>query len=65
MKLNGTHTFKANSDRVYNAILDPATLQQCIPGCESVEQLDAKSLQVGSGVGTRSRKHSPSGLVTS
>src|SRR3954468_14623364 len=46
MKLNGTHKFKANSTRVYNAIMDPATLKQCIPGCESVEQLDAKSLQL-------------------
>jgi uncharacterized protein len=46
MKLNGTHKFKANSSRVFNAILDPATLQQCIPGCDSVQQLDATSLQV-------------------
>lgn len=46
MKLNGSHTFKANSTRVYNAILDPAILQQCIPGCESAEQLDAKTLQL-------------------
>ena len=46
MKLNGTHAFKANSTRVFNAILDPATLQQCIPGCEAVEQLDANRLQL-------------------
>lgn len=46
MKLNGTHKFKANSTRVFNAILDPATLQKCIPGCDSVEQLDATSLQL-------------------
>lgn len=46
MKLNGTHKFKANSTRVFNAILDPATLQKCIPGCESVMLLDASRLQV-------------------
>ncbi|HLI68140.1 MAG TPA: SRPBCC domain-containing protein [Ktedonobacteraceae bacterium] len=46
MKLNGTHKFKANSSRVFNAILDPSVLQQCIPGCESVEVLDASRLQV-------------------
>lgn len=46
MKLNGTHKFKANSTRVFNAILDPATLQKCIPGCDSVEQLDATRLQL-------------------
>jgi uncharacterized protein len=47
MKLNGTHKFKASSDRVFNAILDPATLQQCIPGCETVKQLDATTLELG------------------
>ena len=46
MKLNGTHKFKANSTRVFNAILDPAVLQKCIPGCESVTLLDATRLQV-------------------
>ena len=46
MKLNGTHKFKANSTRVFNAILDPAVLQKCIPGCESVSLPDATSLQV-------------------
>ena len=46
MKLNGTHKFKANSTRVFNAILDPAVLQKCIPGCESVTLLDSTRLQV-------------------
>ncbi|HEX7736203.1 MAG TPA: SRPBCC domain-containing protein [Ktedonobacteraceae bacterium] len=46
MKLNGTHKFKANSTRVFNAILDPAILQKSIPGCESVTLLDARRLQV-------------------
>jgi uncharacterized protein len=46
MKLNGTHKFKAHSSRVFNAILDPSVLQQCIPGCQSVEVLDASRLQV-------------------
>lgn len=46
MKLNGTHKFKANSSRVFNAILDPSVLQKCIPGCESVEVLDATRLQL-------------------
>ena len=46
MKLNGTHTFKADSTRVFNAILDPATLQRVIPGCESIALLDANRLQL-------------------
>lgn len=46
MKLNGTHKFKANSTRVFNAMLDPKVLQTCIPGCDSVEQLDTTHLQL-------------------
>ena len=40
MKLNGTHKFKANSWQVFNAILNPGVLQNCIPGCNSIELLD-------------------------
>ena len=47
MKLNGSHKFNANSWQVFNAILNPAVLQSCIPGCNSVEYLDP----------TRLRKH--------
>jgi uncharacterized protein len=46
MKLNGTHKFKANSTSVFNAILDPSVLQKSIPGCQSVEVLDANRLQL-------------------
>ena len=45
MKLNGTHKFKAKSSQVFNAILNPGVLQDCIPGCESVELLDSTRLQ--------------------
>lgn len=45
MKLNGSHKFKANSRQVFNAILDPGVLQNCIPGCESVELIDATRLK--------------------
>ena len=45
MKLNGSHKFKANSWQVYNAILNPAVLQSCIPGCQSVEYLDSDRIK--------------------
>lgn len=45
MKLNGSHKFKANSWTVFNAILNPAVLQSCIPGCDSIEYLDPTRLQ--------------------
>ena len=45
MKLNGSHKFKANSWQVFNAILSPSVLQHCIPGCDSVELLDATRIK--------------------
>jgi len=46
MKLNGTHRFKASGSQVFHAVLNPAMLKSCIPGCESVEFLDANTLRV-------------------
>ncbi len=45
MKLNGSHKFKASSQQVYNAILDPRILKTCIPGCQSIEYLDAERIK--------------------
>ena len=45
MKLNGSHKFKANSWQVFNAILNPAVLQSCIPGCESIEYVDSTRIR--------------------
>ncbi len=41
MKLNGSHKFKASSQQVFNAILNPEILKSCIPGCNDVEMLDS------------------------
>lgn len=39
MKVNGEHRFQATSQQVFQAILDPAILRSCIPGCNLVEYL--------------------------
>src|SRR5882762_11122144 len=45
MKLNGSHKFKVSSSQVFNAILNPVVLKACIPGCNSVEYLDANRIK--------------------
>jgi carbon monoxide dehydrogenase subunit G len=37
MELTGEHTFKAPRDRVWQFLLDPEVLRQCLPGCEKLE----------------------------
>ncbi len=51
MKLSARYTLPATVERVYAALIDPAVLQRCIPGCESLtpagdRQFDA-TIKVG------------------
>jgi uncharacterized protein len=36
MKLSIVHTIPADRERAFDALVDPAILQRCIPGCESL-----------------------------
>ncbi|MEA2514998.1 MAG: uncharacterized protein QOF01_4905 [Thermomicrobiales bacterium] len=37
MELTGEHTFSAPRERVWEFLMDPAVLQQCLPGCEKLD----------------------------
>jgi hypothetical protein len=39
MKIEGTADLAAPRDRVWTALLDPATLARAIPGCDALEQM--------------------------
>jgi carbon monoxide dehydrogenase subunit G len=43
MKIEGTHELHASRERVYQALIDPAVLQRCIPGCEKLEKTGENS----------------------
>jgi len=53
MKLEGNHTIAAQRLRVYESLIDPEVLQQCIPGCQSLERtaLDTYAMTIRAGVG--------------
>lgn len=36
MKVEGSYTFDAPRDRVWSMLMTPASLQSCIPGCETM-----------------------------
>jgi hypothetical protein len=38
MKIEGTQTIDAPRERIFAALVDPAVLQKCIPGCEQMEK---------------------------
>jgi hypothetical protein len=37
MDLNGSYTFDAPPARVWDLLMDPATISSCIPGCQGME----------------------------
>jgi carbon monoxide dehydrogenase subunit G len=45
MDMTGEFVIPAPRQKVWEALNDPAILQQCIPGCESVEKLSDTELQ--------------------
>jgi uncharacterized protein len=45
MDMSGEFLIPAPRQKVWEALNDPAILQQCIPGCESIEKLSATELQ--------------------
>jgi uncharacterized protein len=53
MKLEGNHTINAPRARVYASLVDPEILQECIPGCESLERTapDSYAMTIRAGVG--------------
>ena len=38
MKIEGTQKIPAPRERIFAALIDPAILQKCIPGCEQMEK---------------------------
>lgn len=53
MKIEGSQKFDAPRDRMFAALIDPAVLQKCIPGCEQMEKIgdNQYSAKLTAGVG--------------
>lgn len=53
MKIEGTQKIPAPRERVFDALIDPAVLQKCIPGCEQMEKTGENqySAKLSAGVG--------------
>jgi uncharacterized protein len=54
MKIEGRQELRAKRERVYQALIDPAVLQRCIPGCERLEKTgeNSYSTTMRAGVGS-------------
>src|SRR5438105_12446566 len=54
MKIEGTQELRAPRERVWQALVDPAVLKRCIPGCERLEKTgeNAYAATLRAGVGS-------------
>lgn len=64
MKVTGNAVVRAEPDRVYDALNDPAVLVRTIPGCESLEALGDDRFRVSVTAGVASIRGTYDGEVT-
>ena len=61
MKLSIVHSIAADRERVFDALVDPAIMQHCIPGCESLAESGADTFDVTMKIGIAGLKGNYSG----
>ena len=64
MKIEGSYTFDAPRERVWQVLLDPKIMAQCMPGCESMNEVAPDQYEANMKVGVASVKGSYKGKVT-
>ncbi len=64
MKIEGSYTFKAPRQRVWDVLLDPKIMAQCMPGCEGLKEIGPDQYEATMKVGIASVKGSYKGKVS-
>ena len=63
MDLSGDRTFAAPRERVWQFLLDPETLRQCLPGCERLEEVGPDEYEATMKIGVAMIRGSYQGRV--
>lgn len=58
MKIEGSYEFDAPRERVWKVLLDPQIMAQCLPGCESMEEVGPDQYEANVKVGIAAVKGS-------
>ena len=64
MKIEGTYTFNAPRDMVWKVLLDPKVMAQCMPGCETMNEVAPDQYEATMKVGIASVKGTYKGKVS-
>ena len=64
MQIDGSYTFNAPRERVWQVLLDPKIMAQCMPGCESMNETGPDHYEATMKVGIASVKGTYKGKVS-
>jgi uncharacterized protein len=64
LKIDGSYTFNAPRDRVWQVLLDPKVLAQCVPGCDALNEVGPDQYEAIMKVGVASVKGTYKGKVS-
>jgi carbon monoxide dehydrogenase subunit G len=64
LKIDGSYTFNAPRDRVWQVLLDPKVMAQCVPGCETLNEVGPDQYEAIMKVGVASVKGTYKGKVS-
>ncbi|MGB7950746.1 MAG: carbon monoxide dehydrogenase subunit G [Candidatus Binatia bacterium] len=64
MKIEGSYTFNASREKVWEVLLDPKIMAQCMPGCESMREIGPDQYEATLKVGIASVKGTYKGKVS-
>jgi carbon monoxide dehydrogenase subunit G len=63
LKIEGSYTFNAPREKVWQVLLDPRIMAQCIPGCETMTPIGPDQYEASMKVGVASVKGAYKGKV--
>lgn len=63
MELSGEHTFEAPRERVWQFLLDPDVLRQCLPGCEQLQEIGPEEYEATMKIGVAAIRGTYQGRV--
>ena len=64
MKIEGSYTFKAPRERVWQVLLDPKIMAQCMPGCDGLKEVAPDQYEATMKIGVASVKGTYKGKVS-
>ncbi len=64
MKIEGSYVFKAPRQRLWDVLLDPKIIAQCMPGCEELKEIGPDKFEATMKVGIASVKGTYKGKLS-